>query len=150
MSMIAPFMALLSITLMAVITVSGTFFGESGVVLDARFAAAGRTADLNGTLIDLVSTQWNAWARVNESGGGYHPVWLTYSALSVPDTGQWVVQGTYLDADALLAEAFQPGIVDPREEFVLRLNVGATAADPGANSITQGLPVGRSMTSWYT
>ena len=53
--MLPPLPAFLGNMLMAVLTVSGTFFDRSSEVVGARGDHADRSAELNGTKIKLVS-----------------------------------------------------------------------------------------------
>jgi len=154
MGIMPPLLAFLALALTAIITVTGTFVGGSNEVLDARLQGAEQATQLAGTKIDQVEitwatqtvdvtyrnsgrvslrdvTAWDVWARVDAGNGGYNPVRLTYTTAGVPSDNEWTLLGIYLDASAPTAESHEPGIINPAEEFVLRLNVGTTAIDGG-------------------
>ena len=47
---------------------------------------------------------------------------LVYTS-GTPTDGQWTVEGIYLDASSSTPEVFDPGILNPGEEVVLRLTI---------------------------
>ena len=77
---------------------------------------------------------WDVLVQYYETDGTYHTAWLPYTTASPVGDNQWTVQGIYLDAATLKAEASQPNILDPQEELVLRLQV-SPAADSDANNL---------------
>ena len=171
--MLPPFLAFLGITLMAVVTVSGTFFGGSTDVLDARVASTVRTVELNGTAIELVSAtysgdvatltfrntgrvalraseSWDVWAAVHDTGGTFYPELLARGTTASASADEWVLHGLYLDAESTSAEAFQPGIWNPGEEAIFTLNIEPDALDPDANLATLALPSGIAAHAAFT
>ena len=173
MSMIAPFLTFLGISVMAMVTVSGTFFGGSTDVLDAPVASVARTADLNGTAIELVSAtysgdvatltfrntgrvalraseSWDVWAAVHDTGGTFYPELLARGTTASASADEWVLYGLYLDAESTSVEAFQPGIWNPGEEAALIFNIKPDALDPDANLATLSLPYGVAAHAAFT
>jgi hypothetical protein len=165
MSSIAPLLAFLGIALFGAITVSGTFFSETWNVVESRLAQAGRTVDTNGTRIELISAShstdvvqivlrnvgrepirasatWDVWARYHDASGNYYPALFTSATKASTSADEWALAGIFLDAEAGLAEAYQPGIWDPGEEARFWLNPQADPADPESNLAMLALPNG--------
>lgn len=57
-----------------------------------------------------------------QSATGTHIEWLPYTA-GAPTNNEWSVSGIYVDAAALTPEAYDPDILNPGEEMVLRARV---------------------------
>ena len=76
--------------------------------------------------------------------------WMSYVATSTPATLQWTVQGIYSDAATRVAETYEPNLLNPGEEMILRANV--TPAIPGStnNSIRIGTPNGFSLPAVFS
>ena len=76
--------------------------------------------------------------------------WMAYTT-TAPSAGQWTVTGLYLDAGALKSEVYDPNVLNPGEEAVIRLNI--TPAIPtstdnlisigAANGVTLAAPFSR-------
>jgi len=71
--------------------------------------------------------------------------WMSYVATSTPATLQWTVEGIYSDAATRVKETYEPNLLNPGEEMILRANV--TPAIPGGtnNAISIGTPNGVSI-----
>jgi hypothetical protein len=162
--------------MMAAITITGTFLGGSGQVLEARLKDADHTAELNGTSIELVAATysgdvaaltfrntgrvplratdaWDVWASTHDASGNYDPSSLTRSTSASASADEWALEGIYLDADSQAAESTYPGILNPSEEMILTLNMEPDAADPEVNFATLALPIGitaRVALTWQT
>jgi hypothetical protein len=61
---------------------------------------------------------------------------LTYTSNAVPASGEWTVSGIYQDATLLTAEVFDPGIVNPAEEFIVRAELSPSISTPTTNTVT--------------
>ena len=88
---------------------------------------------------------WDVVAEYYETDGTYHQVWLPYTTAAVPGENQWTVTGVYLDAGASIPEVFQPGILDPGEEMVIRVNMTPAADTAVTNQVIIGTPNGISL-----
>jgi len=68
---------------------------------------------------------FSAWDVLLEYSAATGPVarWYPYAGSAVPGANQWGVQGIYQDAAGAVAEAYDPGILDPGEELVLTVRV---------------------------
>ena len=61
---------------------------------------------------------------------------LTYTTNGTPSDGEWTVSGIYQDATLLVDEVFDPGIVNPGEEFIVRSQLDPAISTPTTNSLT--------------
>jgi archaellum component FlaF (FlaF/FlaG flagellin family) len=64
----------------------------------------------------------------------YHIYWLPYVE-SEPVTNEWKVVGIYLDAAGAVPETYEPGILNPGEEILLRLRVSPPVGPDTANLV---------------
>jgi hypothetical protein len=67
----------------------------------------------------------------------YKVGWLPYTA-GVLENQTWTVSGIYLNAATLEPEVFEPGILNPDEEMVIRAKLWPTVAMTTTNYITIG------------
>lgn len=73
---------------------------------------------------------WEVVVRYEDGSGTPHTEYLAYaSALA---TGSWTVQQIYLDYDTLATEIFEPGILNPQEELIIRARL---ANAPGGSTV---------------
>lgn len=78
--------------------------------------------------------KWDVLVRYYETNGTLHDTYLNYTSASPADDNQWQKYGIYLDASTNTPETFQPGLLNPSEQLVLRLKL-APAADSNANNV---------------
>ncbi len=62
-------------------------------------------------------SKWDVIVQYYDDGGGYHVVWLPYTASNPPGVHEWTVKGIYLDGEP---EAFEPNIVNPGEDVTIQ------------------------------
>ncbi len=74
---------------------------------------------------------------------------LTYTTAGVPAAGQWTVSSIYLGAGAP-AEVYEPGIVNPAEEFNIRAVVNTAIAVASSDSVTASAPNGVAISVGFT
>ncbi len=103
--------------------------------VDVTLRNAGQTSLLDFEL-------WDVIAQYYENNGTYHVVHLTYTSSPVPGDNQWTVEGIYIDAGASTPEVFQPNILDPSEEIVVRMKLAPGARSPGQNLAVVSAPNG--------
>ena len=84
------------------------------------------------------------------SGSGLQIEWLTYTVSGAPSAGEWTLSGIYEDAGALDPEVYQPGIVNPDEEFIIRIELGPAAAASSSNTVTLAVEQGVAVTAVFT
>lgn len=87
---------------------------EQGAVLEVTLENEGSTR-LSGF------PGWDVVIQYYDSDGDYHIQWLPYSA-SEPGANQWTVSGIFMEAPKT-PEIFEPGILNPGEEVVIRARV---------------------------
>lgn len=78
---------------------------------------------------------WDVIVQYYATDTAFHQLWLSPSTDAAPPPGdnQWAVVGLYLDASASIPEAFQPNILDPAEEMIIRIKL-APGADGNSNN----------------
>ena len=86
--------------------------------------------------------KWDVFVRYYETDGTLHDTYLDYTAASPVDDNEWQKYGIYLDASAGTPESFQPGLLNPSEELVLRLKVAPDADSSKNNVVVVGTPNG--------
>ena len=101
------------------LSLTGSEEEEAGAVLKVTVAN-------QGSLKLHSFSSWDVLVQYYDSGGGYHIKWLPYTSSADPGANQWTVQGLYLDAPTD-AEIFEPGILNPSEELVLKARVSPSA-----------------------
>ena len=94
----------------------------------------------------LAFTSWDLIVEYYETDGTYHQTWLPYSA-AAPGDNQWTVTGLYLDAGAGTPEKFQPNILDPEEELIIRIKLAPALGSGTDNQVVIGTPNGISVSS---
>lgn len=118
----------------------------AGADIDISLRNSGQTA-----LADFAN--WDVVVQYYQASGNSGLVidWFSYTSSPTPANGQWTVRGIYLDADTLEPEVYDPDILNPGEEMIVRINV--TPAIPvqtdnlatigAANGITVSAPFSR-------
>lgn len=84
------------------------------------------------------------------SGAGLQIERLTYTTSATPSAGEWTLTGIYEDAGASDPEVYQPGIVNPSEEFIVRAELGPAVATSSSNTVTLAVEQGISITETFT
>ena len=84
------------------------------------------------------------------SGAGLQIEWLTYTVSATPSAGEWTLSGIYEDAGTLDPEVYQPGIVNPDEELIIRIELGPAAATSSSNTVTLAVEQGVAVTAVFT
>jgi len=85
-----------------------------------------------------------------ESATGLQIQRLAYTTESTPASGEWTVKGIYKDAAASTAEAFQPGIVNTGEEFIVKAKLSPAISSPSDNSLVLVADNGVALTVAFT
>lgn len=88
---------------------------------------------------------WDVVVQYYEADDTYHIFWLPYTTAASPGANEWTVTGLYIDAATSAAEIFQPNILDPGEEAVIRANLSPAPKDPANNVATIVAPNGVSV-----
>ncbi|MDP2917647.1 MAG: hypothetical protein Q8O16_06940 [Dehalococcoidia bacterium] len=85
--------------------------------------------------------KWDFIIQYTDGGGNYFVKWLPYTTGS-PADNQWGVKGIYMDASGGDAEVFEPGILNPGEEIILRARVNPSVGEGTTNMVTVSTPSG--------
>ncbi len=75
--------------------------------------------------------------------------WYPYVDAPDPGLDQWTVAGIYLDAAAGQPEVYNPGILDPGEEMVIRVKVSPPVKVGSSNMAIIGTPSGVSTSVFF-
>ncbi|MEE8045948.1 MAG: hypothetical protein V3T49_03835, partial [Dehalococcoidia bacterium] len=84
------------------------------------------------------------------TGNGLEIDRLTYTTSASPSAGEWTLTGIYEDAGTLNPEVYQPGIVNPSEEFIVRAELGPAVASSSTNTVTLAVEQGVAITETFT
>lgn len=94
-------------------------------------------------------SDWDVVVEYDEAGGARYQKWLTYTTSASPGANEWTVEGIYLDATPQKIEVSQPGILDPDEEAIFRLNLSPAPDKNGANRVVLGTSNGVSTSAAF-
>lgn len=86
----------------------------------------------------------------DSAGSGLQVQHLAYTTSVSPSAGEWTVTGIYRDAGTLTAEVFNPGIVDPGEEFIIRAQLSPSIATPTTNTVTLAVENGVTVSAQFS
>lgn len=75
--------------------------------------------------------------------------WFPYVE-SAPAYNQWNVSGIYLDADTLIPEVFEPGILNPEEEMVMTCRIDPSVLPASVNRVSIATPNGITASKIFT
>ena len=89
---------------------------------------------------------WDVIVQYYTAPGSYRIEWITPMS-GEPGNGEWSVIGIYSDAAAVTPEFYEPGILNPGEEMLIRLRLLPPVGPNTTNlvNITTGNGVGTSM-----
>lgn len=118
------------------------------------------TTQSNGSVIELTFQndgdtkladfdQWDVVAQYYQASGSYQIIWLPYVA-GEPANNEWTVAGIYLDAASLQAEVFEPDILNPGEEMVVRIRVSPPVGLGTTNLAAVATSNGVGVTTLFT
>jgi hypothetical protein len=94
--------------------------------------------------------RWDVIVQYYTTGGDYIIKWLPYTEEVEPADDQWTVAGIYSDASKGIGEVFEPGILNPGEEIVIRMRVLPVVAKVTTNLATIATPNGISVSIAFT
>ena len=118
---------------------------STGTIIDVSFRNSGQTALADFPEWDIViqyyATANNADLRV---------VWMAHTAAADPPSGQWTVQGIYLDAATSDPEVYEPNSFNPGEEMRIRLKIDPAIPDNTDNLVTIGTPNGVTLAAPFS
>jgi len=119
-----------ALTLLAAETTS------AGAFVELTFRNTGSTK-----LADFA--QWDVVVQYYTAPGAYVITWLPYVATTAPSDNQWGVAGLYLSAATATPEVYEPEILNPGEEIVMRIKlfpvVGPNTTNLATIAVTNGV-----------
>lgn len=92
---------------------------------------------------------WDLVAQYHDLNGTYRIIWLPYTAANPPGNNQWTVVGIYRTAPTL-PEEFQPGILDPGEEMVIRMILSPVPRSADTHKVVVGTLNGITASTFFT
>lgn len=137
-----------------------TMRDRTGEIARTAMASLGVTVLAGGSEVELTVRNdgqtplraFSAWDLLisYEAGAGLQIQRLTYTSDAAPSSGEWTVTGIYSDASAMVAEVFQPGIVNTGEEFVIKAVLDPAISSPSDNSLVLAVDNGVALTVTFT
>ena len=122
-------------------------------VIGAQTKSAGSVIEITlkntGSLKLADFDRWDVLVQYYASAGTYRMAWLPYTAQTLNDN-QWTVVGIYVDAAFLAAEVYDPDILDPGEEMILRVKVAPSVGLTTTNMVTIGAGNGTNVSTQFT
>ena len=73
-------------------------------------------------------SKWDIIIEYYDADHNYYTKWLQYSE-GTPGDNEWQKTGIYLDAGDNIAEAFEPGILNPKEEMIIEAKLNPPPRD---------------------
>lgn len=92
---------------------------------------------------------WDVMVQYSLPSGAFQVTRLSYTATNPPGDNQWTVTGIFINASAGTPEVFQPKILDPNEEMVVRLRLSPPPPAIGDRRITITTPNGVSTSAVF-
>jgi len=93
--------------------------------------------------------RWDVVAQYYDPGGTYRLTWLSYTVTNPPESNRWTVVGIYRTAPTLV-EQFQPGIVDPGEEMIIRMVLSPSPKSGDTHKVVVGTLNGITASTFFT
>lgn len=112
-----------------------TALNAAGVVTKSSGAIVEFTVQNTGSTKLADFADWDVIVEYFQDSGDMVMAWLPYTTGALNDN-QWQVAGIYMDAASLSSEVFEPNILDPGEEMVVRLKVEPSVGLTTTNRIT--------------
>lgn len=92
---------------------------------------------------------WDVMTQYYTAPGDYQILWFRYVE-DEPASGEWCVIGIYLDAATATPEMYEPGILNPGEEMLLRLRVVPPVGPNTTNLAVISTDTGVTMSMMFT
>lgn len=165
---------LITLVLFGVLTLSDSYFATQDAILvatEVRTAFMEERTRTNFTLVDAKTlnggtlveltvknsgstkladfAQWDLLLQYYTATGTYLTDWYPYVAASSPDDNQWRVVGIYLNAATVATEVYEPGILNPGEELLVRIRLAPAVGSGTTNFITLGVANGVTLSAIF-
>jgi archaellum component FlaF (FlaF/FlaG flagellin family) len=139
---------IITVALFAALTLSSSYFSMQDAFMVARQEMEERSQERARTALTLVGAetqnggaiiqitlkndgatrladfdQWDVVVQYYTAAGVYVTNWFPYVEAATPGDNQWTVAGIYTSVAEAIPEAYEPGILNPGEEIVIRIKV---------------------------
>jgi len=115
---------------------------DNGTVVDIRLRNAGQTR-----LTDF--DRWDVMIQYYDAAGAYHIAWLPYVEGGEPANNEWAVEALYLEAAGSAPEIYEPGVLNPAEEMVIRFRVSPVVGQETTNLAVLATPNGLRLSTYF-
>ena len=119
------------------LTLDSTDMVPTSTNIDVSIRNSGQTALRDYSSWDVIIQYY-----ATSTNQGLSILWLPRATTTPPSSGQWEVNGLYQDADTLESEVYDPNILNPGEEMIVRVNITPTIPTSTDNLITIATPNG--------
>ncbi|MAU02004.1 MAG: hypothetical protein CL608_33125 [Anaerolineaceae bacterium] len=123
------------------------------VATDAQTKSSGSVVELtlqnNGSVKLTDFDQWDLIIQHYTASSNYDIAWLPYVP-GEPSNDEWSVVGIYMDAATLAPELFEPGILNPGEEMIIRARVSPPVGPNSTNFASLSTANGVGVTAVFT
>lgn len=85
---------------------------------------------------------WDLVLQYYTATGTYYIKWMPYTTAANPGDNQWTVKGIYLNASLGTPEVYEPGILNPGEEMVIKAKPSPPIGPKTTNCIIVATPNG--------
>lgn len=93
--------------------------------------------------------QWDVIVQYYTASSKYQVAWLPF-VIGEPAHSEWMVLGIYQDAAAATSEMYEPDILNPGEQILLRLRVNPPVGPNSSNLATIAAPNGVTVSAAFT
>jgi hypothetical protein len=126
---------------------------RAGEIARTKIAPLTAETQSNGTIVEIAVRnegqtdlgsfpRWDIIVQYYGDNSTYHIQHLSYTPDAAPDDNEWTVEGIYLDAQTSDPEIFEPAILNPEEEMVIRMKVDPPVGGNTTNLATIATPNG--------
>lgn len=165
---------LITLLLFGVLTLSETYFSTQEILMVATQEMTARNQEQTQTALTLIAAatknaganveltfrntgsakvadfeQWDVIVQYYTVQDNYLVKWISYAESANPGDNQWGVGGIYLTAETLTPEVYEPGILNPGEELVMRLKLFPIVGTKTTNLVTIAVANGVSQAAIF-
>jgi hypothetical protein len=96
--------------------------------------------------------EWDVFAQyyTTTSNDGLTIMRLQYTSSTTPSHGEWTDVDIYVDASSSDVEVYDPGVLNPQEEAVLRIKIDPAIPASTSNRLVVAAPNGVSLEALFT
>lgn len=166
--------ALITMSVLVLTSTSLNSAEQISLALDRRVHRNGDAdrTDLSLVSADLVATSTNIDVSIRNTGqislrnfdrwdvllqyyatssnSGLNIGWMSYTTSTPSATGEWTVRGPYLDSVSLKAEVYDPNVLNPGEEMIVRVNITPAIPTSTDNVMTIAEPGGVTISAPFS